>query len=682
MSDQRATATLPPDPSQYVPGRMVSGLPAPTRPVTLDGQAVIPEQPAAPQPPVTAQPQTAAGRAQALNSPMLLSDVIASPGGADALADALIHREGGSPAGVVNNPGNIKFAGLPGQRDSGVQATDGGTFASYDSPQEGRQAIIRLAANAAAGQSFAYGQKPTVATFASIYGGHQGGSEGTTPNYQAITARGQQIADRESAEIRRLIAEADKADPDSQLRHQRLQRAMDHSERLSQQFEEMARPPPTETPLDMMQNFGSLATVIALAGGLLAKRPLTAALNAAGSAMRAQQEGNHEQAQRAYKVWQDQTELISKALNFQNQEINQIMEDRRLSEAERRDKIGEHLRLYGMQQALDQWNLGNQVEVFKLLQSLPKAQAELDRIKAETGKAKAQKDYYERGGARGGTPLEVSKMFDVVDDKGKVVKSGIMLRERKDQPGFIDSATGEPLVLGPNEHLKQITATTSGGGRAGQMGLRQEIGAREVQSDLENAINLPLGTTIGPLGTVHTGPTIGEAVQGDLVRKMTDQDSQLMQASMANMTRELSILMSPVYGGNWAAQQIDPLIPKSGETLATVIFKLARLAQTADNALEIVAISPTLSNEQQQKAVEMREAIQAAIPWTSKQALEFTYQGQPHRESFGEFMKRNTPSPDAGKLPEGVPEGSKKLDQTKDGHPVYEAPDGSRYVVH
>lgn len=390
MSEQRAPATLPPDPSQYVPGRMVSGLPAPTRPVTLDGQAVIPEQPAAPQPPVTAQPQTAAGRAQALNSPMLLSDVIASPGGADALADALIHREGGSPAGVVNNPGNIKFAGLPGQRDSGVQATDGGTFASYDSPQEGRQAIIRLAANAAAGQSFAYGQKPTVATFASIYGGHQGGSEGTTPNYQAITARSQQIADRESAEIRRLTAEADKADPDSQLRHQRLQQAMDHSERLSQQFEEMARHPPTETPLDMMQNFGSLATVIALAGGLLAKRPLTVALNAAGSAMRAQQEGNHEQAQRAYKVWQDQTELISKALNFQNQEINQIMEDRRISEAERRDKIADHLRLYGMQQALDQWNLGNQVEVYKLIAAQPKMVLEMEQMQKHMALMQAQ----------------------------------------------------------------------------------------------------------------------------------------------------------------------------------------------------------------------------------------------------------------------------------------------------
>jgi len=61
--------------------------------------------------------------------------------GLDKVVSGFIQQEGGSPKGVNNNPGNIKFAGLPGQTDSGVKATDGGTFANYASPEAGVQAV-------------------------------------------------------------------------------------------------------------------------------------------------------------------------------------------------------------------------------------------------------------------------------------------------------------------------------------------------------------------------------------------------------------------------------------------------------------------------------------------------------------------------------------------------------------
>lgn len=69
--------------------------------------------------------------------------------GMDKIVSGIIKNEGGSPQGVVNNPGNIKFVGLPGQIDSGVKATDGGTFASYATPQAGRDAIAALVQKAA-----------------------------------------------------------------------------------------------------------------------------------------------------------------------------------------------------------------------------------------------------------------------------------------------------------------------------------------------------------------------------------------------------------------------------------------------------------------------------------------------------------------------------------------------------
>lgn len=59
-----------------------------------------------------------------------------------ALLPAILKNEGGSLPGVQNNPGNIKFVGLPGQTDSGVKAADGGTFANYKTPKDGQAAVL------------------------------------------------------------------------------------------------------------------------------------------------------------------------------------------------------------------------------------------------------------------------------------------------------------------------------------------------------------------------------------------------------------------------------------------------------------------------------------------------------------------------------------------------------------
>lgn len=85
--------------------------------------------------------------------------------------DAFKQNEGSSPKGVENNPGNIKFAGLPGQIDSGIHPTDDpkGTFASYSTPQEGDQAGMGLLMSAASGQISAYGQNPTFEQLANTY---------------------------------------------------------------------------------------------------------------------------------------------------------------------------------------------------------------------------------------------------------------------------------------------------------------------------------------------------------------------------------------------------------------------------------------------------------------------------------------------------------------------------------
>lgn len=100
--------------------------------------------------------------------------------GIDAIINAQIASEGGSPAGVQNNPGNIKYTGLPGQTDSGVQAKDGGTFASYATPEAGKQAMAAIIQNAASGNDASYGPNPTLADYLGTYSNTKA-QESSTP---------------------------------------------------------------------------------------------------------------------------------------------------------------------------------------------------------------------------------------------------------------------------------------------------------------------------------------------------------------------------------------------------------------------------------------------------------------------------------------------------------------------
>ncbi|MEK7081226.1 MAG: hypothetical protein AAB902_02470, partial [Patescibacteria group bacterium] len=108
----------------------------------------------------------------------------------EKFVDGIIIKEGGSLAGVRNNPGNIKYTGAPGQVNSGVKATDGGTFASYATPEAGRQAIRNIILGAASGTSSAYGTNPTFAHFISKYT-NTPEETGTTPDITTpiLTAR-------------------------------------------------------------------------------------------------------------------------------------------------------------------------------------------------------------------------------------------------------------------------------------------------------------------------------------------------------------------------------------------------------------------------------------------------------------------------------------------------------------
>lgn len=102
------------------------------------------------------------------------SDVVlgANGVGIGAVIAGIQNAEGGSPSGVVNNPGNVKFVGQAGATDSGVKATDGGTFASFSTPEAGQEAIAQTLNSI----STNLGTSATVQDVLDKYAGLSGGS--------------------------------------------------------------------------------------------------------------------------------------------------------------------------------------------------------------------------------------------------------------------------------------------------------------------------------------------------------------------------------------------------------------------------------------------------------------------------------------------------------------------------
>jgi hypothetical protein len=515
---------------------------------------------------------------------------------------------------------------------------------------------------------------------------------GSLPSYQEWMKGREEQKRILRDEIADLQAQYDKADPDSKRSRELLDQLNQRRIQDLDLVRDMIHHPPQYTPRDMLSNFGSIATLIGIFGGLRSGAPLTASLGAAGDAMNAMNQQNYNQYKMAFDTWKEQVTMTETMLGQENQSYRDVLEDRRLTDAEKTQRLAEKAALWGNKMALAQLDAGDYPGFVDLVDKQQKALAELNKSKAqlieadaksekaqaEAGLGEAQKSavaaddrafvqqYRAKNKGADPTPdqmaqahydnvakraaemkaatrstsggLETSKTLEILDPQGHVVRT-VLARERRDAPGWVDSQSGEPIHLDSGQSLKEVTPTTAGGGRAGMQTGRQLIGGREVLSDLQNVVRLPVGTTIGPLGTAVPGPSLQGALTGDLARKLTDQDSQLMQASMASMKRELSTLMSPVYGGNYASEQIDPLIPKSGQTIGTAIFQIARLAQSADNALEGVTKMPWLSNDEREFAEQMRQQIKEAIPWTPGQALDFIYRGHP-KESFGDFVKR------------------------------------------
>jgi hypothetical protein len=136
--------------------------------------------------------------------------------------------------------------------------------------------------------------------------------------------------------------------PGSKERQELLFRAREAADRASESFDQLRKTPPYYKPADIMENFGSAAVLISIIGGLFARRPLTASLQAAGLAMQAQSQQRWDLFKSATDQWKTQADMGLAQSKLAHDQIREVMDDEKLAFNEREAKISRLLSAWQM----------------------------------------------------------------------------------------------------------------------------------------------------------------------------------------------------------------------------------------------------------------------------------------------------------------------------------------------
>lgn len=692
-------ATIPPDQLQYVPGVTVQP-PGPIRSVTVPVQAPTqaqpvpapvpspaPVQPVAPPPASAAAPHsTAPDSGGGRIPPDQITDYFVNkgmtPAQAKGMTRAFMEESGGNPDAFNPAGGGQGAAGIGQWRAARQQRL----IAQYGPRPTAQQQLDFAWQELNTTEKPAFDAVRQASTESAAYDAFKAKFErpgpaagdmkaGATPSFQEFMQRSQGLQQRESGMLQQLMAEAEKEPPGSQERQQKMQQAMEHSERLARTFEDIAAHPPTEKPVDAMQNFGSLATVIAMFGGLLSKRPLTAALGAAGAAMQAMNTNNHEQFERSYKQWHDQTSLVSQALSFQNQEINQIIENERLTESERQEKLNNVFRVYGMQNQLDQAALGNWVQVYQMTNALQKAQVDMQKSLAQTDYYKARAA--QAGGAGGGALDQgtLSQMADQYIAGDKSVLQGL---------GYGNAGAANRAALRTAISQKEMDRATAEFQQAHGGRLPTDAEKEELSQDIGRKLAIGIAEYGGLQQAERTG--FGRVAQLTIGAQEAKQFTPLALAASDKVDRtqfptfnKAQLAVMEGTGNEDVINFVEANVALIDAYAQVIGRGNAQLTDAARNQATNLLNTNWSKGQYRTAVAAINREINAALR-APQEMLQTFRQGFAGGEK-GELPDLGGDAGEGNTLPAGIPAGSHQIG-TKDGNPVYQSPDGGRYMVH
>jgi hypothetical protein len=187
-----------------------------------------------------------------------------------------------------------------------------------------------------------------------------------------------QLSERDRAEAERLRNEPD---PTAKERAELLTDARERARHSREMYEDFAKHPPPERPIDALQNFGSIGTMLALLMGGMGRHHMNGALAAAGAMMQAAQANNHELFERQYKIWDHQSTTALNLSRLESDEVRALLEDKRMSENERQSRLDSFFKEHQMTWQARQLSAG-------MLEHVLTSETELERLRANAANQK------------------------------------------------------------------------------------------------------------------------------------------------------------------------------------------------------------------------------------------------------------------------------------------------------
>lgn len=271
-----------------------------------------------------------------------------------------------------------------------------------------------------------------------------GGSEAVDRRYVQVQMEG---IDRISKQIDKLAEEASREPAGSAERHEKLRRAMDHSEELQRRYEKLSeKPPQPMSPLQAAGEMTPLMVALVTLAGTFTRQPALGAMNALGSALGALKQGNDENYKHAVDLWSKQTDHAAKAFSLQNEEIDTIMRDQQLSEKERQDRLQNSFRVLGLKSDLELAKTNAWDKIYKRQEDRKKLAADLEEKAALTKEHLARASQLAAGGTQ-----------------------PTMVEYQKAKAAFVAQNNREPSEVEDKQLFEEAIAKTRGasGGRRG-----------------------------------------------------------------------------------------------------------------------------------------------------------------------------------------------------------------------
>lgn len=132
---------------------------------------------------------------------------------------------------------------------------------------------------------------------------------------------------------------------------------------------------------DPVEAFGSIGSVFGIVASLFTHQPMTNALNASAAAMNAIREGDEKGYARAYKAWQDNTDLAIKRFNIQNSLYRDALDLMSTNAAAGKTKLLNSAARFGDKQALLMLESGMDKELFDTMSARAHMATELTKAR-------------------------------------------------------------------------------------------------------------------------------------------------------------------------------------------------------------------------------------------------------------------------------------------------------------